>query len=249
MGDKQIIAPYVRAMKLENLETSIQVADQALLYYQHLKYNFQKKNDPGVCVALSLYKFKLETDDRLRQIASMQGIPNNFLVRRISDTRQLLDIPYEVSYEEIAKEINIPTRFAVTANKIFDDLKNEFPDDKTINRAAIKAAIMLVVAIKRGYKREKTMNDLSRVTTTDPKAILENELMIRTLIGNRYGGKNLAPKPTEPVPKVAADEHIKEITRQEIGKMAKKQKNKAKKIQKKLDFGFIPRKETFKVVE
>ena len=243
--DKQVIAPYVRAMKLESLEASINVADQTLLYFQHIKHNLSITPDPAVCVALSLYKLDYSNQSRLEQLAKMHGIPLNIFFRRCSETRHLLNLPLEISFEEIAKSINIPVRFTITTNKIYDDLKNELPGDETLNRASVKAAITLVVAVKRGYKRDEILESLSRLISADPKDILDTELIIRTLIGKRYG---VAPKSRNPQKQTKeTPDEIKKSVHEELEKMKLQQTKKkdGKKIQAKLSFDVIPRKEKF----
>lgn len=249
--DKQVIAPYVRKSNLDNLETSIKVADQSLYYYGQLKHNFPNHLNPAACVVLSLYTFNLVTEKRLEQLSKMQGITINVLLRTVSEIRQLLNMKCELTYEEIAEASKLPLRFACTCNKILADLQKEFDENETLNRAAMKAAIMLVVAVKRGYKRNEVVENLSKITSTDPKDILENELTVRKLIGNRYGGKNLTPKdknaettvtPLTPENRKEMQEEVKE----QLETLKQEQKKKLKKVQTKLSFFCTPQKEVFK---
>lgn len=249
--DKQIVAPYVRASRLDSLEQSVQIADQSLIYFRNLKHNFPRIRNPAACVALSLYKFNLINEERLKKLSGMQGTEIEVLLRNVSEIRQLLNLEWETSYEEMALASKLPIRFSNTAAKIYSDLQKEFPDDNTINRAAIKAAIMLVVAIKRGYKRDDVITPLSRVTTTDPKTILENEILIRKLIGKRYGGKDVTPRNESGINEkrqpVEVPEKVKEEARSALqNRQKEKQKNTSKPKQSKLTFDIIPQKEVFK---
>ena len=253
--DKKIIAPYVRASKLDSLEESTQIADQSLVYFQLLKHNYPNHLNPAACVVLSLYSSNLVTQQRLDQLSKMQGITANILLRNVSEIRQLLNLKCEKTYEEIAQAAKLPMRFSSTCNKIFDDLKKEFNEEETLNRAAMKAAIMLVVAVKRGYKRNEIVDALSRITSTDQKEILENELTVRKLIGNRYGGKNLAPKQKDPSKPVNTQQPISENKEEkekqdnkidEIEILKQEQKKNVKKVQTKLTFFSTPHKQKFK---
>ena len=51
--DRKIIAPYVKESRLPDLETSIRIADQALLYFKSVERQCQGKVTPGACVALA----------------------------------------------------------------------------------------------------------------------------------------------------------------------------------------------------
>ena len=71
--DRKIIAPYVKASRLPDLETSIRIADQALLYFKSVERQCQGKVTPGACVALALYNEGFESEERITAMAKMSG--------------------------------------------------------------------------------------------------------------------------------------------------------------------------------
>lgn len=230
MSDKQLIAPYVRNAALPDLETSIQVADTALLYFKNLKRNYSQTPSPVACVTLAVYKHNQATTERVQKLAKLSGCSFDGFLRQVSETRALLNLPFDMSFEQIATEAKLPLRLANTANKIFRDIQASFPDDQTLSRSAIYASVMLLVAYKRGYNKNVVLEDLARITTTDQSAILDAESVVRNLIGDRYGGR-----------KVKKDDHediaieISEETKISTAKIIEQNKEEAKnkKIKKK----------------
>lgn len=235
---KQIIAPYVKECRFPDLETSIKVADSALEYYQRMKREYPKLCHPGSCVGLAIYKEKQTSEERLNCIAKMSGLDISGIVSKISETRQLLNVKFELSFEEIALEANLPIRYAITAEKIYNDIKSEFLNDKTLNRPAILSAIMLLVAVKRGINKKDILEKLFKITSTDQRVILSNETMIRGIIGNRYG-KSRGGAPKNHVEQKRTDPEIKKEMEKEVAKIHKQEHKKQKQL--KLQFSVVPK--------
>ena len=233
--DRKIIAPYVKESRLPDLETSIRIADQALLYFKSVERQCQGKVTPGACVALALYNEGFESEERIKAMAKMSGKTFDAFMKVVSETRAILGLPFTISFEQLAEGAHLPKRLAATAKKVFDDLKAEFSEDDKLNRAGIYAAVMLVIAVKRGFKKELTVRELARVTSADPEDILKTEVMIRELIGKKYG---LTVKKSDERVSGEAGEDVKLASAKAMEAMAKEQKSgKKKKVQQKLDFG------------
>lgn len=233
---KQVIAPYVKECKLPDLDTSIRVADAALEYYLRMKREYPKVCNPGSCVGLAIYKERLISEERLSQIARMSGLDTNGIVSKISETRQLLNVKFELSFEEIALESNLPIRYAITAEKIFNDIKSEFPKDQTLSRPGILSAIMLLVAVKRGSNKKEILEKLFKITSTDQRIILSNETMIRGIIGNRYG-KSRGGAPKNQIEPKMIDTEIKKELEEDIALIHNQVHKKQKQL--KLQFDVI----------
>jgi hypothetical protein len=237
--DKKVIAPYVRQLLLPDLETSIRVADAALVYFQSLHREYVTAPHPGACVGLALYQTELDTMERISCLAKLSGKTLEGFLKVLSETRTLLRLPFAMSFDELVAHAHLPVRLASTAKKIFSDLQAEFPGEAEVSRASICAAVLLVVAVKRGFNKAQTLASLAAITTSDPEDVGKSEIMIRNLIGQKYGLKT-ATRNTEPSDREAGEE-VKRAT--EL-KMAEMKKEGAKPmIQGKLNFALASRRE------
>jgi hypothetical protein len=236
--DRRVIAPYVRESRLPDLETSTRVADQALLFFQSLRAQYDNQVHPGACVGLALYQSQLDTEQRIAKLAAMSGRTMDGFLRLLSQTRALLDLPFAISFDQLAEDARLPVRFASTARKVLSDLQAEFPEDGRVSRAAVHAAVMLVVAVKHGVKKAEVLSDLARITLSDPEDVLRCEQMIRDLLGRKHG---LAPAHRAPRPPGHASEELKAVAAQAIAQLA--ERGGGKKVQQKLSFALVPRRE------
>jgi hypothetical protein len=238
--ERRLLSPYVREMQLPDLETSIKIADQALEYYHSLNRQFPARCHPGACVALALYQKELDTESRIAFIAKMSGQTMEGFLKVVSEARHLLNIPVNISFDELVQQARLPTRLASTARKVFEDLLAAIPGDTQLRRSAVYAAVMLVVAVKRGFKKLETLADLSRITSSDPDDVLNCERVIRDILARKYGFRS-SEKPRA-VHGEAADE-IKAISEQTMEQMRTGSGPKKKMVQRKLGFALIPRRE------
>ncbi|KAH0787162.1 hypothetical protein GPJ56_008876 [Histomonas meleagridis] len=240
---KKIISPYVLQSRLSDLETSIRVADNALFYYKNLQRDFPNVLHPGACVGLALYKENQATEERLQRLANMSGLRLDGFMSKISNIRQLLNVEFNLTFEQISLMANIPIRYAHTASKIFEDIKNEFPNDQTLNRAALVAAILLVVAVKRGMNKIAVLENLTKITVTNQQDVLSVEAIVRATIGNRYGKCRQAPiHPHTSTQSI--DPQLKQSIQAEVEQLQSKPMKKQKQMM--LDFAIIPKKQEIK---
>jgi hypothetical protein len=238
--DRKIISPYVREVRLPDLATSIAVADQALGYYQSVTRQFPNRSHPGACVALALYQKELDTEERIALIARMSGHTMNGFLKVLSETRHLLNVPVKISFDGLVQQAKLPVRLASTARKVFSDLQTELSGDGQLSRGAIYAAVMLVVAVKRGFKKTETLADLSRITSSDPEDVLSCERMIRDLLSRKYGFRS-SEKPE--VVRHGVSDEVRAASHEAMEQLKAEAGLKKKMTQKKLDFALIPRRE------
>lgn len=225
--DKQTVAPYVRALNLEDLNTRIQISDEALMFLKSLQHVHAS---PGACVALALYRHDLDTKERVTALAKLSGKTLDAFMKSVSENRAELRLPFPISFEELAESAHLPVGLAGTAKQVFLDIKSELPEDS----AAICASVMLACATKRGFNRDLTLSALARISSTDPDQLLETEAIVQKTIDRHYRPK----KPEEELP-----EHVKEIRKVSSEVMAELKADQKKKVQQKLNFRLIPRRE------
>jgi hypothetical protein len=170
----------------------------------------------------------------------MSGKTLDSFLKLLSQTRSLLDLPFSMSFEDLAESARLPIRFASTARKVLLDLQSEFPEDTRVSRAAIHAAVMLVIAVKRGVKKEPTLADLARITSSDPEDVLRCEQMIRDLLGRKHGFKRSHHQQNEPG---EASNELKAESARVMEQLEQEVKAPKKKIQQKLCFPLVPRRE------
>jgi hypothetical protein len=171
----------------------------------------------------------------------MSGKTMQGFLKVLSETRSLLNLPFAISFDQLAQEARLPVRLVCTARKVFSDLQAEFPGDSRVSRAAIYAAVMLVVAVKRGFKKDETLADLSRITSSDPDDVLKSEQMIRDLLGRKHGFR--VPHPPDERPGEASEE-LKETAARMMQQLKEEARAPKKKVQQKLSFPLVPRRET-----
>ena len=224
--EKRLVAPYVRALDLPDLDSSIRISDESTLFLRAIQQDAPTRAHPAVCVALALYRHELDTKKRMEALSKMCGKTLDSFMRSVSEARSVLRLPFIVSFEQLAEAARLPAVLASTGRKVFNDIKPGM--EASENTALLSAAVMLVVAVKRGFDREQTLAALARVTSTDPDDVVEKEAVVRDLIGRRYV---LKPKD---------DENMEELKRVSSEVIAEKQKQK---VQQKLNFALIPRRE------
>ena len=232
--DRKVIAPYVKAARLPDLDTSIQIADQSLMYFKSVQRQSQGNVIPGACVALALYNEGFDNKERINTMAKMSGRTVDSFLKVVSETRALLGLPFKISFEQLTEGAHLPIRLASTAQKVFQDLQAEFTEDDNLNRASIYAAVMLVIAVKRGFKKELTLSELARVTAADPEDILKTEAMIRELIGKKYGLRTKTKPASSGL--AEAGEELRSASAKAMEELKKEGKSLKKKVQQTLDF-------------
>ena len=225
--EKRAVAPYVRALDLPDLDASIRISDESTLFLKAIQQDAPARAHPAVCVALALYRHELDTKKRMEALSKMCGKTVDSFMRSVSEARSVLRLPFIVSFEQLAEAARLPAVLASTGRKVYNDIKPGM-DQAGENAALVSAAVMLVVAVKRGFDRDQTLAALARVTSTDPDDVVKKEAAVRDVIGRRY------------VLKSRDDENMEELKRVSSEIVAEKQKQK---VQKKLNFAMIPRRE------
>ena len=225
--EKRAVAPYVRALDLPDLDASIRISDESTLFLKAIQQDAPARAHPAVCVALALYRHELDTKKRMEALSKMCGKTVDSFMRSVSEARSVLRLPFIVSFEQLAEAARLPAVLASTGRKVYNDIKPGM-DQAGENAALVSAAVMLVVAVKRGFDRDQTLAALARVTSTDPDDVVKKEAAVRDVIGRRY------------VLKSRDDEHMEELKRVSSEIVAEKQKQK---VQKTLNFAMIPRRE------
>ena len=236
-GGKPFIAPFVRAAHFPDLETSIKVADKGLEIYNRLKSNYAKSINGGACVGLAAIALGFANETVMNNILKISGSTMKDFLKNINMIRSLLNIPIEMSFQNIAEQAKIPIRYATTAQKIYNSMIERDPKDIGLQRPAVYAGVLLAVAVARDQKKDETLEKLSRVTYSDPIEVLGVEKMVREFAGGNYGIKAPSSQP-ETVEKLIRTEISEEVRAAvEASKKSLELDKKKKKKQTKLSFG------------
>ncbi|EAX89217.1 hypothetical protein TVAG_084480 [Trichomonas vaginalis G3] len=229
LNPKTFIAPFVKNARFPDLETSIKVADKALDLYTRLKSNYQITPNGGSCVGMAAISLGVMNDTILQNLLQTSGQNMKMFIKSVNEIRTLLNVLINISFTSLAEECNLPTRYATTANEIYNGLKERDPDDIGLQRPAVYAGVLLCIAVARGHKKDDVLQNLSRKTYSDPVDILGVEKMVKEFAGGKYGLKAENTKESLPPPtRVEVSPELKAATN-EIMQNMQKDKNKKKK--------------------
>jgi hypothetical protein len=235
-GGKPFIAPFVRAARFPDLETSIKVADKGLEVYNRLKSNYKISINGGACVGLAAISLGFANETIMNNILKVSGSTMKDFLKSMNTIRSLLNIPIEMSFQSIAEQAKIPVRYASTAQKIYNAMVARDPRDVGLQRPAVYAGVLLAIAVARGQKKEKVLERLSRVTYSDPFDVLGVEKLVREFEGGNYGIKEPSSQKSvsEEMVRTEVSEEVKAAS--EASKKSMEQDKKKKKKQTKLSF-------------
>lgn len=188
MDAKKLIAPYVKQSMLPSVDAAVKVADKSLNMYNQLKICYGKDFNVFVpaIVGASIISQGYGKTGAIERLIKISGKDFGGYCKKLGEVRELLNVPFNINLENIAEEINIPKRYALTARKIFQDLMSKTPDDISIQRPSMQAACLFIVGVERNHKREDLLHSLSKVCFLNPVEIVACEKTIRSLISGNY---------------------------------------------------------------
>lgn len=187
--ERKAIAPFVKASRFSDIDVSLAVADKSLEYYRGYKQGMSTYPHPCGCVGLAAITLKVCTPSVISNLAKMSGQDGNFVMRQIALVRTALNIKYEGSFIELTAQARLPHRYATTAENVLKELNEKFPNDPSLARPSIYAAILCVITTSRGHGRPDIETTLANVACADVAEVKEAILFVKENVGSEIGLK------------------------------------------------------------
>ena len=236
----QLIAPYVRKAKFENPDIAIKVAEAAESYYKKIALNETPQYLPAACVGAAIMSLRLENSENISILSKMCSMPLPLFQKKVENICSELNIPCNMTFEDIINRSNLPKKFTNTCMRLYQEICTLHPNDTNLSKRSVYAAVVLIVATKRGLPKTETAEVLSKVTQASSSEIISISNLLRQDIGPEFQIKKVKPPEDErpdPDPKDVAKIH--QVAENALESIAADKKKKKK--QTTLSFSATPK--------
>lgn len=193
----QLIAPYVRKIKFEDLDTAIKVAELAESYYKKIALNETPQYLPAACVGTAIMALHLENSENILALSKMCSIALPLFQKKIEVICNQLNIPCNMTFDDIIERSSLPKKFLGTCIKVYQQICSTHPNDNSLSKRSVYAAVVLIVATKRGLPKAETAAALSKVTQTSATEIISISNLLRQDLGPDFQIKKIKPPEDE----------------------------------------------------
>lgn len=222
--ERMAVAAFVRAAALDDFDARVMVLETAVGYLRNLRAGAAHvPGAEGVCAAMALRRHGCDGGGAVWRIAQMLGIAEETLQKRVAEAQRMMKLDYSPTFQQIIEEADLPRDFLAIAQRIYEDVRGEFPKGREVEGPLVKVAILMIISDKKGLDRESTIEALTRITSTDAVEVMRDEVFVRSMMRDMYGvGDAKEKRRVRKCPKEVRENAQREIS--EIWKRSEKKK-------------------------